>query len=135
MQKGFTLIELMIVVAIIGILATFAIPAYSDYVAKSKVVAGLAEISSGKAMFEALVVEGNGATITTPATIGLKATTDNCAITATGAADGAGTIVCAIQNNVSAAGNITWTRTASTGAWACAYSGAKKYGSKGCAGV
>jgi type IV pilus assembly protein PilA len=49
LQKGFTLIELMIVVAIIGILAAIAIPAYQDYTIRSQVTEGLSLASSVKA--------------------------------------------------------------------------------------
>ena len=58
-QKGFTLIELMIVIAIIGILAAIALPAYQDYTVRSKVSEALIAASSPKsALSEAFQTDG-----------------------------------------------------------------------------
>jgi type IV pilus assembly protein PilA len=73
-QKGFTLIELMIVVAIIGILAAIAIPAYQDYTIRAQVTEGLNLASDLKASIgEAYNSSGTGTGIST-GTGGLPAT-------------------------------------------------------------
>ena len=58
-QKGFTLIELMIVVAIIGILAAIAIPQYQNYVTKSQTTRAMGELGGLKTMVDLCLTDGN----------------------------------------------------------------------------
>ena len=156
-QKGFTLIELMIVVAIIGILAAIAIPQYQNYIAKSQVSRVVGETGNLKTAVEDCMNNGRTASIlhngdaTDATTCSLGATPSN--IQAGAAATIAGTggmpaveidpdnntaeIVGTFGQNAASTlvggtpGTVTWAR-ADTGAWTCTTTVDEKYASSGC---
>lgn len=57
-HSGFTLIELMIVIAIIGVVSAIAIPQYQNYVIKSNVAAAVAELAGGRSQYELIMNDG-----------------------------------------------------------------------------
>ena len=132
LQQGFTLIELMIVVAIIGVLAAIAVPAYQDYISKSQTTAGLAEISPAKIQVEAALNAGSvtGDVAATSAladlnTYGVTAVdTSRCTNKIKIGKDGSATIQCTLKGSGSVVGKlIQMNRTADSpsaaGTWTC----------------
>ena len=114
MQKGFTLIEIMIAVAIIGILAAIAIPSYRDYVIRGRLVDGTNALSSVRARLEQHFQDNRSyatvGTFTTPcasATAGLFAITctsnaTTYTVTATGSGIVAGLVYTITQDGTQA---------------------------------
>ena len=118
MQKGFTLIELMIVVAIIGILAAIALPAYQDYTKRTHVSEGLTLAASARtAVTEYHASEG--AMPTDNAAAGIAGTITGNAVK--GVVIDAGTITVTYNDKVTDDATITLVPTVTDGAlqWAC----------------
>ena len=118
-ERGFTLIELMIVVAIIAILAAIALPMYQDYVAKSQLVAALSDIRPGKTTVETTIQDSQDVSLVTADYIGLRVS-DRCStVDAKVDADGSGRITCTVAGSPAINGKDLFLRRSAAGVWSC----------------
>jgi type IV pilus assembly protein PilA len=114
-KQGFTLIELMVVVAIIGILASIAVPLYAQHQASAKLSAALSEMNAYKPEVETLVIEGKKQGP-------IRVSTDNCQVFTYWTLDfgETGAIYCFLKDAPSIIDSATlWLLRDGNGAWTC----------------
>lgn len=147
-QKGFTLIELMIVVAIIGILAAIAIPAYQDYIARSQMTEAMTLASGLKTNVTEVFAQDGTCPDNTTAAEGIAAAADikgsyvaSVATGGTAAATGGCTITATMNATGVSTGIVSKTLTLTlsnadkgSNVWECTSDAAQKYLPKACTG-
>ncbi|PIT11305.1 pilin [Snodgrassella communis] len=156
LQKGFTLIELMIVIAIIGILAAIAVPQYQNYIARSQVTRVMAEAGALKTTVETCILDGRTKLGASAGECQLGATGSNLisgkindgdvepadkqanvgypVVTMPADAKAQATIVATFGNNAAttlATKTLTWTRDVN-GTWTCSTTVDPKYAPASC---
>ena len=134
-QQGFTLIELMIVVAIIGILAAIALPAYQDYTARAQLSEGVTLVGGLKiAIADQYANAAAAASCAIPAGSVVSGKYVNGTVTANGAAD-ACDLVATMKAGIAAKADsktVTMSYVPSTGAWTCTSNAAAEVKPKAC---
>lgn len=115
-QRGFSLIELMAAIVIIAVIVAIALPSYQFYLARSQLSSGLSEVSAGKALFEAKLMDENSSDFDLDG-LGLASETSRCHLSIEPAGDGF--IRCELKGGSVVAGKTVEVARSSEGVWVC----------------